>query len=94
MKVSARDGQNLWDLCLQYTGSLDGAFDLALVNGLSVTDSLGADQQLEVPDDLPGDPDILAYFRDNDIVPATALTQEQEVECVQRSGLDNALHRS
>ena len=77
MKITVRDRQNLWDLCLQYTGSLEGVFDLALANGLSLTDSLEAGQQLELPDGLETDPDIRTYFQDNDIVPATALTREQ-----------------
>lgn len=77
MKISVRDGQNLWDICLQYTGTIDGTFQLALANGLNLTDSLQADQQLEVPDGLQRDSDILTYFQDNDIVPATGLTQEQ-----------------
>ncbi len=77
MKISVQPGQNLWDLCLQHTGTLAGLFDLALANGLNPTDTLRPGQRLELPDDIAIDADMRDYFRVHAIEPATALTQAQ-----------------
>lgn len=77
MKIRVAPGQNLWDVCLQYTGTSAGLFDLALANDLSPTDTLRPGQQLELPDSMETDANMRDYFRTHGIEPATALNPEQ-----------------
>lgn len=48
MKVTVREGQSLVDLALQYHGTLDGLFEIAQANAMSITDMIGASDELEV----------------------------------------------
>ena len=77
MKVTVKNRQNLWDVCLQHTGTIEGAFDLALANELSLTDDLAAGQLLEVPDQIERDVERYNYYQEHGVVPATALTPGQ-----------------
>lgn len=75
MKAIVLHNQSLLDTCLQHTGTIESLFDLALVNGLSVTDDLKAGQAFEVPNNIQKDKDILNYYTAKNIQPATGFTQ-------------------
>jgi len=47
MKYKVKPGQNLFDLAIIMTGSADNAFELARVNGLSITTALKGGEILE-----------------------------------------------
>jgi len=51
VSISAREGQNLFDISLQYLGSLDGLVELAKMNNLAITDDLKSGQVIVLPDD-------------------------------------------
>lgn len=55
MKTRVTEGQNIIDLTLQHYASVEGLFELATLNGLSVTDTLTAGQELKLPDLNPAD---------------------------------------
>jgi hypothetical protein len=63
------EGQTLIDIAIQYLGSADAAYDLATLNGMSITDKLSPGQTLELPAVV--DKDVVAYYANRGIVPAT-----------------------
>ena len=71
LKVS--ENQGLFDIAIQKSGSIIDVFDLAVKNGLSVTDNLEPGQSLRLP--VVDDADISGYFKRRNIVPDTALRQ-------------------
>lgn len=42
-----RQGQSFFDLVIQGTGAIENAFEMALLNGLSITDDLEIGQTIE-----------------------------------------------
>jgi len=69
MTVTILEGQSLLDIALQELGSLEGAYALAVLNGLSLTDSLAAGMLLQLPDVV--DKRIVNYYSERNIRPAT-----------------------
>lgn len=69
-----RQGQNLLDLALQATGDADTALDIALVNGLCLSDDLTVGQTIEVSDTLTGNENIRQLYAARAIHPATGIT--------------------
>ncbi len=76
MIVIAQHNQSLLDLALAATGSVDNMLQIAMHNGLVPSEALTPGQVVEIPDTVIVDSDILNYYQSNDIVPATALTEE------------------
>lgn len=72
MKIS--DNQSLLDLAIQYSGTATVAFDLALVNGKSITEDLTVGEILTDLHISYGVESIVKYFLDNKFLPATAIT--------------------
>ena len=62
------DGQNFIDLATVYCGSPEMAADFALMNGLSVTDTLSAGTKLKKP--AVSNKKVQAYFAQKNIQPA------------------------
>ncbi len=67
--------QNLLDIAVQNFGNAKAAFDLALKNGLSLSEDLIPGQVLQLPESLYKDTDVAGYYRDKKLQPATALSQ-------------------
>lgn len=76
MIVTAQHNQSLLDLALQATGSVDNMLQIAMHNGLIPSEPLVVGTLVAIPDTVIVDSDILNYYQANDIVPATALTEE------------------
>jgi hypothetical protein len=61
-QVVVSAGQSLLDLCLQTRGSLEGLFELTILNGQGITDQLAPGRLLEVPaTDAPAG-DVVRYY--------------------------------
>lgn len=71
-QVIAIHNQNLLDIAIQEYGDVRAVFDLALVNDISITELLSPGQELLLPESQFVDGDILAYYKANNIKPATA----------------------
>lgn len=69
MTVTILEGQSLLDIALQELGSIEGAYALAVLNGLSLTDSLAAGRVLQLPEEV--DKRIVKYYSERNIRPAT-----------------------
>lgn len=70
MRVIPIQGQSLLDIALQTTGSIEGVFELAELNGISVTDSVEG-IALSVDGLTVLSPQAVAYYKTNSIIPTT-----------------------
>ena len=78
-------GQSIFDIAVQELGSAEGAFDIALLNGQSVTDALEEGQEMKLTA-LVNKP-IAAYYANKSLTPATSLTETQQNEAL-AEGID------
>ncbi len=68
---NVRQNQNLFDIALQLTGSWEKAFDLALLNNVTLTETLTSWQLLKNNIDADNVP-VLEFLRKNNVIPATS----------------------
>lgn len=79
MKVDILPLQSILDLAMQHTGTAENAFDLALANGLNLTDDLEAGESIQlIAYGIQQNKDILNYYTAKNIQPATAITAAVE----------------
>ena len=77
-KTTIIDQQNLLDIALQETGSIEGVFELATANDIAVSDEIPAGTELKVPEGNTN-PDVLRQYKANDIKPATGNIKDAEI---------------
>ena len=88
MKVIVLHHQSLLDLAIQYTGTAENAFDLALQNNRSITDDLEAgDWLIANSQELKANKDILSYYTAKKLQPATAISEQLSANS-QPQGID------
>ena len=73
--ITVLHNQSLLDIAVQYTGTIENAFKIAVANGLSLTDELQPGAQLIIPADAEMNNDVVNYFSAKGIQPATGLTE-------------------
>lgn len=70
-KYTVTEGQNLYDVALHLTGSIEGIVDLLICNpALSLTDTLRSGDELFYTDGFVINADVVARYRREQIVPA------------------------
>ena len=70
-KYTVTEGQNLYDVALHLTGSIEGIVDLLICNpALSMADTLHSGDELFYTDDFVINTDVVARYRREQIVPA------------------------
>ena len=72
-QVLIMSGQTLLDLAMQELGSVEGAFELALLNSLAITDELSEGNTLKYPT-IATDRIVRKAFQDNNWKPSSAKT--------------------
>lgn len=85
MEVKVKDRQSLPDMAVQTAGSMEAAFDLAVANGVSLTDTLGEGQVLETV--AAANAGTVRRYSVQGIQPATALCEE-EIDALVQEGID------
>jgi len=75
--IIVKHNQSLFDISIKAFGSVAFVFDLALHNGLSITSVLEPGQEIEIPELETKDQDIVDYYNENGIEPATTITADQ-----------------
>lgn len=75
IKVSEK--QSLFDVAIQKGGSLETMVELALINGISITEDLSPGQHLDLPEVVNSD--IATYFSNKGIVPETTIYESDEL---------------
>ncbi len=86
--VNTIQNQSLFDIVIQFTGQLSSIFEVAFLNGMSITDELTPGSKVLIPEYLLTN-DIAQYLRINGIKPATSPSVEaydlvtgcQGIEC-------------
>lgn len=76
METKVLDGQSTIDIAIQTGGSVESVFDLAIKNGLSITDSLSPSQVLTTP--VVTNALVLEYYNMKGLRPATDTDSEAE----------------
>ena len=84
--VRVESGQSLLDLAVQHCGSVEELLSLALANGLSPTGALIAGAEVFVGP--PTNRAVANLFAVNGIKPATAITQEDELQTIADEGIE------
>lgn len=74
-EIITYEGQTLLDIALQHTGDASKALDIALANGISLSDNLEPGATLTLPD-TQGNKAMTQYYTVNNIMPATSLETE------------------
>lgn len=85
MNTTVKNGQSLFDIALQMCGSAESAFELALMNGLALSDELVNGQVLEVP--AVAEKQIVQQYAVDNVFPATAITADQYNETIEGEGI-------
>ena len=67
------EGQSLFDIAIQSCGSAEAAFDLAVLNGVSLTDEVSTGVELVVPGVI--NKNIASYYANKMLFPATGFAE-------------------
>lgn len=73
-KAKVMAGQNLLDVVVQETGSMEKAMDVALDNGLNITDDLTPGQEINIDEELQKDNYVVSDLQLKGAKPATGTT--------------------
>jgi len=79
-------GQNLLDIAIQHSGSVEAAFDLASINGLSITDAVAAGSNVAIAS-IASQP-VVDFFSVNEIKPATGITDINIAQTISDEGIE------
>lgn len=85
--VIVYQGQSLFDIAVQYSGSATAVFDWALKNNRSITDELITGETLQVPDSIYAEPVVIDYFDSTQKKIATAITNQKHELIVADEGI-------
>lgn len=77
MSVTVLSGQSVLDLAVQTAGSVESAFQLAVTNGISVTDSLAVGR--EVISVSAANKPVYDYYQNHQLKPSTGTITEQMI---------------
>ena len=70
--VKILPNQSLFDIAIQEYGSVEAVVAIAQSNDISVTEILIPGTEIKLPNDAPTNQDILNYYIQHNIIPATA----------------------
>ena len=76
--ITVQTRQSLFDIALQHCGSSDAAWEIAQLNGLSLTDDIPPGTMLQVPDVVK--PRIVTHYQAQSHIPATNITTKEVAE--------------
>ena len=79
MIITVRPNQNLLDIAIEHTGSVLNAFNIALANGMAVSDVLTVNQPVFIPET---DQDIFVFksYKKDKIEPASSISKLEAVQ--------------
>lgn len=72
MKIKVLHNQTIFDIAVQYFGTVDAAYDIAFLNDIGITDVLPVSLELRLPPNDYGFNEVVNYYKSNRITPATA----------------------
>ena len=74
-QVLVIEGQSILDIAIAKCGSAEAAFEIALLNEISITEKLIPGQTLELPAVVKKD--VVEYYQSKGINPATNITSDE-----------------
>jgi hypothetical protein len=74
MQVTVLNNQSVFDIAIQYFGTIEASVLIAVLNGISITDELTPGHILELPVIDYGYSEVAAYFKTEKIEPATGIS--------------------
>ncbi|MBF2707530.1 hypothetical protein [Flavobacterium soyangense] len=77
MQLVVNHNQSLLDLVIQENGNVATAFELALLNGISLTDPLIPGQELNFVKSILADDEIVSYFKNKKVKIATGFQNNE-----------------
>lgn len=83
------DGQSLYDISIQETGTAENAISIAIANDLSLTDDLIAGSLLSIPDGIGIDNKVKSYFDLRSLKPASGITGDLYQDGIEFWGIEN-----
>lgn len=86
MNATVRNGQSLFDIALQECGNAESAFELALLNGMTLSDELVNGQIVELPD--VAEKMVVKQYAVDNVFPATGITSTQFNETIGGEGVE------
>ena len=79
MQITINHNQSLLDLAIQKNGSITTAFELALLNGISLTEELVPGQKLNFEKSTFSDDEIVNYFDNKKTMIATGFQNSDSI---------------
>ena len=86
--MKALQGQSLFDIAIQAAGTPEAAFELAMGNGLSITDELPAGSPLNPPQGGLRANAVAAYYTQRNLHPATGISETEVAEAFGGEGIE------
>lgn len=87
MKTTILHNQSILDVALQHTGDVQNSFEIAVSNGIPVSDVLTPGDPVEIPEDIVKNANILNEYKAKKIEPATGLLAEGNNELPPLKGI-------
>lgn len=75
--ITVLHNQSIIDIAIQYTGKAENCFELAVYNGISVSDPLTPGTSLKIPPDFENDTDIVDYYLKESLQPASGILDDK-----------------
>ncbi len=86
-KVSVIFEQSIFDIALQTTGTIANAMKIAQSNNLNITDDLTVNKDVSLPETVILSNDILRYYKQKKVLPATGLTKRDYEAMEKQEGI-------
>lgn len=80
MKVKVLPNQNLFDIAIQHTGDENNALLIANANKLSLTQPLPSMMEIEIPETVVKNFEVIRYYSARELYPATALRRRKKTD--------------
>lgn len=73
--ITVTSRQNILDVAIEHCGALEAAYELAVANGLSLTEDLVNGRELKETEIT--DSDVTLFYNVNSVKPATGITTDE-----------------
>ncbi|MCT4698089.1 hypothetical protein [Tenacibaculum haliotis] len=78
MQITVLNRQSFLDVAVLITGSVENAFKIANANNKAPSETINAGDKITIPPGVILNKDIVNHYKEEEILPATGLTQEHK----------------
>ena len=90
--IKVLGNQTFYDISIQYFGTADYAFLIAVANKKSISSTLASGDELVLPN-VPIIPEVIQFYKSRNIVPATGIKLQEDQELIKETGFVPTLER-